>query len=360
MKYKINYYLISVEENNLTMNRLIIILSLVFWAQMSFLQDVTFTLTNPRIESESGNDYFLADVLSYSNSGFKLGSGQLYFNYDTSAFGPNMHSNNNLEMIIPDSSVLNAKVGVPPDENDFYNDFVTNDNRYSKFSFSWQHAYSFSCLDTNNIHVYSDLIFTIKLKFKAGQSGTDPGVCIESGNNYVNQTFTPCGPVSCDVKDCYNHPGTQIVNDLYPCDDCTIVYSNADSGPGSLREAIACANAGDTIRFARNLRADSIFITSDFYSINESISILADKDFGIVVSGNAVDRVFDVLSGNDVVLEGLHLIQGSGVDGSIIKNAGNLSIVNLSMYMSTSGTQNSHILNLGTMSIDGDNVLIQD
>lgn len=341
------------------MNRLIIIVFIVLFGAEAGAQDVTFTLTNPRTEIEGQDTFYLADVLSYSNNGFKLGSGQLYFNFNTEAFGENVLINGNLEIIIPDSSVLNTLLIAGPFQFNFYNDFVANDNTVSRFSYSWQHAFSLGCLFKDNINYFSDCLFTLKIRFLPGKSDVETELCMESGANYVDQTFTTCGPSDCNINDCFNSPGTQIVNDLYPCSDCRIVYSTADSGDGTLRNALACAQPGDTIRFARNLQLDSILLTSSDLVIDKAIKILANKDYFIVVNGQQVDRVFTIQVGNQVVLEGLHLVQGTNdLNGSIIKNGGNATIRNLTMYMTSSVENGAHILNLGDIQLEGTNALM--
>jgi len=144
-------------------------------------QDVTYSLSNPRMETEGLDDYFLADVLTYSNLGFKLGSGQLYFNYDTLAFGPNIFNSGALEIIIPDSSILDRRVGSPPFSFNYYGNFITNDNIYSRVSFSWQHDFSYACLDTVNVDYYTGVLFTLKIKYLSGQAGQNTGLCLEGG-----------------------------------------------------------------------------------------------------------------------------------------------------------------------------------
>ena len=51
------------------------------------------------------------------------------------------------------------------------------------------------------------------------------------------------------------------------------VTSTADSGPGSLRDAIAAASDGDTIQFAAALNGQSITLTSAELAIDKNITI---------------------------------------------------------------------------------------
>lgn len=324
-----------------------------------FGQDVHYTLINPRVENDEGTYYHLVDVLSYSNEGFKLGSGQLYINYDTTVFGSNVFMNDKLQIILPDSSVLNEKVGAPPFEFSFYGDIITNDNTYNRFSYSWQHDFSNDCLLEQNMNQYSDILFTIKIEYKDDQEFADPGICLEGSAVYVDQTFTACGPEPCNTSDCLNYPGDQIVADFYSCSECLIVYTTNDDGVGSLREAIVCAESGDTIRFAPNLRSDSILLASGQIDINKELYVIAKEDLKIVVQGELVNRVFDILNGQDVLLEGLSIISGVAQQGSGIRNNGNLTIKNLTIFYHQEVAGGSFLQNLDSLRVLGDNKIVR-
>jgi hypothetical protein len=342
------------------MKKIVIILNLVlFFGTALQAQDVHYTLTNPRDMNEGGDYFYYVDVLSYSNEGFKLGSGQLYFNYDTTAFGPNVFVNDRLEVLLPDSSVLNQKVGAPPFEFSFYGDIIINDNTYNRFSYSWQHDFSFDCLLEENMNPYSDVLFTLKLKYKEGMENADPGICLEGSAVYVDQTFTACGPDPCNTSDCFNHPGDQLTMDFYTCSECLIVYSTNDAGVGTLREAITCASTGDTIRFAPNLFSDSIVLSSAQLDLNKDLFIIAKKDLGLVVRGELVNRVFDVLQGNEVFLEGISIISGMAQQGSGIRNDGKLSLKNMTIYYDVEVPPGSVIQNLDSIHVVGFNAIIK-
>lgn len=331
---------------------LIAILSIVVTSV--YAQDVTYTLTNPRVETDGVDSFFLTDVLTYSNEGFKLGSGQLYFTYDTTAVGANVFSNSSLEVILPDSSMLNHRVGTPPFQFSFYSSLITNDNTYNRFSQSWQHSFSGDCMIDQNVNPFSDALFTIKLRFKQGYSHVDPALCLEGSAVYIDQTFTACGPDPCNTADCLNHPGSQVAEDVYTCSDCLIVYSTADAGPGTLRGAIECAASGDTVRFSPNLRADSIILTSSTLEVDKALVIAAKAKLGIAVNGVGVDRTLDILNNGDLVLSGLSIVGGSAVDGAAIRNVGNLLMEFINVEANGNVSTNSTVHNLGSLLIKED------
>ncbi len=190
---------------------------LLGWLSIAWLsgQDVTFSFANAQI-TNSGNCYEV-DVMIQSTAGFKLGSGQLYFNYNTAAFGTNVVANSKLTITRPSGSILETQVGSPPFQFDFYNNFVENDNTSSRFSFSWQHAFSEACLSGNNITNSATALFHIKLDFATGGSGQSPNLCFENSGAFDDQTFTACGPATCTNVNCTSDPGTQITNDNFDC-----------------------------------------------------------------------------------------------------------------------------------------------
>src|SRR5215469_6558160 len=98
----------------------------------------------------------------------------------------------------------------------------------------------------------------------------------------------------------------------------TVINTN-DSGPGSLRQALASANDGDTITFAVT---GTIGLTSGELLVNKSITILGPGAGSLAVNGNATYRVFYIGAGNNVTISGLTMTNGyvSGENGGGIYN----------------------------------------
>lgn len=198
-------------------------LSLILFLIINFVtlglnaQDVTYTFANAQNTNDGTNDFYEADVMVESVAGFKLGSGQIYINYNTAAFGENVQASGKLAITHPNGThILGLQVGSPPFQFPFYKDFITNDNTVSRFSFSWQHAFSEECI-SNNVVGTASAVFHIKIEYtNVAQS---PGICFESTPLFIDQTFTACGSgmASCGNADCFAQPGTQVTNDTYDC-----------------------------------------------------------------------------------------------------------------------------------------------
>jgi hypothetical protein len=86
----------------------------------------------------------------------------------------------------------------------------------------------------------------------------------------------------------------------------TVINTN-DSGPRSLRQALAIANDGDTIMFAVT---GSIVLTSGELFVDKSITISGPGADNLAVDGNASSRVFHIASGKTVSITDLTITNG--------------------------------------------------
>jgi hypothetical protein len=89
----------------------------------------------------------------------------------------------------------------------------------------------------------------------------------------------------------------------------TITVTNTnDSGPGSLRQALADANNGDTIDFAVT---GTIGLISGQLLVDKSVTISGPGADSLAVNGNAVNRVFYIGAANTVDISGLTIANGN-------------------------------------------------
>src|SRR5262249_19067719 len=88
------------------------------------------------------------------------------------------------------------------------------------------------------------------------------------------------------------------------------VLNSLDSGPGSLRAAIAVASSGDTINFANSLKGQTITLTSGQLAITTNLDIEGLGANKLAVSGNGASRVFDITGGVIATIAGLAIING--------------------------------------------------
>jgi len=133
------------------------------------------------------------------------------------------------------------------------------------------------------------------------------------------------------------------------------------AGDLSLREAIALAEAGETISFDSSLGGSSIVLTQGELVINKSISIDAGSVENIAIDGNDNSRVFNVDDGNatqaDVSIVGLRIINANSTnsrsanDGGGVLNRENLTLTNTE-FSNNFAPNGSAIFNTGQLQLD--------
>src|SRR4029077_10627549 len=128
--------------------------------------------------------------------------------------------------------------------------------------------------------------------------------------------------------------------------DIITVTNTNDSSPGSLRQALADANDGDTIDFDPSLKGQTISLTSAELVINRSIIISGPGPNLLAVSRaqNApAFRIFNLMPGRSVTIQGLTISNGLapefGCGGGILDEGSLLSLINCTVSgNSTDGT----------------------
>src|SRR4051794_8653715 len=87
------------------------------------------------------------------------------------------------------------------------------------------------------------------------------------------------------------------------------VTTLADSGAGSLRQAVADASGGDTIQCATALAGGTISLTSGALLIGQSLTIDGRAAAGLTLSGHNDSRVLQITAGS-VTVTGLIIADG--------------------------------------------------
>ena len=125
-------------------------------------------------------------------------------------------------------------------------------------------------------------------------------------------------------------------------DTITVINTN-DSGPGSLRQALAVVNDGDSINFDPALNGQTITLTTAELLINRSITVMGPGPNLLTVARaqNApAFRIFDVVAGLTVVIQGITISNGSaqfGCGGGILAAGSTLSVTNCTVSNNSTG-----------------------
>lgn len=96
-----------------------------------------------------------------------------------------------------------------------------------------------------------------------------------------------------------------------------------DSGAGSLRDAVAKAQSGDTIKFSSTLAAKKITLTSGDIDITKNVTIDGSGAKGLSLSGNKSSRIFYVAEKNiNVTIKNLNFVDGRSVSSTDVGKGG--------------------------------------
>ena len=208
----------------------IMVAALLFVAAISHSQDIHFTFENTQNTNDGTNDYFETDVMIQTintTGSFKLGSGQLYFTYNTLAFGENVLANSRIETTQPNAEGYICGQYIDAAAANIYGTFVVNDNTTSRVSWAFSQAFSSSTFAADNVTPTATKLFHLKMQYL--DVNQDPMVLFEEAPLYLDQFFTACGPTTTnpfETVNCTAEPGVQIFNDTF--DSVGATLSNND------------------------------------------------------------------------------------------------------------------------------------
>ena len=156
-------------------------------------------------------------------------------------------------------------------------------------------------------------------------------------------------------KRCFNYDnaGNRTVRDL-SCDvACSTLVSNTnDSGPGSLRKAVTCAVAGQTVNFASFMQNEEIAVTTAPILVDKAITITQNPSQVILRNYSPVFQV----TGQGVIFQNL-LIRSPCYPGSealAVVNSGTLTLSNVTIEIEDAGPcTEKFIKNTGQLTIAG-------
>ena len=134
------------------------------------------------------------------------------------------------------------------------------------------------------------------------------------------------------------------------------VTNDADSGAGSLRDAIGSASNGDTIDF--NLAYPATITVLFPLTLGPSVTIAGPGASSLTISGADAVGVFIVNAGAIVTISGVTIDHGSAVSGGGIFNAGVLTLSDSIVSNCTLGVQlGGGIFNRGTLTLTNTTVI---
>ncbi len=196
-------------------------------------QNIKISLVNAENTSDGTFDYYEADVTIQTIDGqadFKLGSGQVYINYNSAAFGSNASQNGNFEFTADYDNggfILGEKFAGAVDIFDISQ---ITDNDTSRVSCFFEQTFSSGAI-TEIVSSAPKMMAHIKFKFT--DVSADPMVAFEADENELadcrDQFFTACGPFdsASTTLDCGDDPVPENKSNQF-------LDATFDSGQGTL------------------------------------------------------------------------------------------------------------------------------
>ena len=143
-----------------------------------------------------------------------------------------------------------------------------------------------------------------------------------------------------------------------PANVITVTNTN-DSGPSSLRQALADANDGDTINFDVSLKGQTIALTSDELVIDKSITItgLGSDQLAVSAAFQYHIRIFHVMASPTVIIEGLTIGPSLYIYGCGIQNDQAILTINNCAVAGNAGLKfGAGISNGGTLTVNNSSI----
>ncbi len=203
-------------HNYIKITKTIITAIVLLIGLVTYSQNIQFTFENATNTNDGSYDYYEADIMIQTIDGqadFKLGSGQIYFNYNTAAFGTNVDANSGFEVTADFAS--GYFLGEVSGFTNFYDITTINDNTSSRVSWSFSQVLSSGAM--------TEIVSTtpkkmIHVKFKYVDVNETPMVAFEDDESLVtgsrDQFYTACGPYdsASSTLDCTGDVDAQNIN----------------------------------------------------------------------------------------------------------------------------------------------------
>ena len=142
--------------------------------------------------------------------------------------------------------------------------------------------------------------------------------------------------------------------------DIITVTNTNDSGPGSLRQALADANDSDTINFDPALNGQAITVTTAELVIDDSITISGPGQDLLTVRAptNQFFRIFHVMPAHTVTIDGLTIGPNHYCDSGcgIFNDQATLTVSNCAVHGNTARDGAAGILSGGSLTITNSSV----
>ena len=127
------------------------------------------------------------------------------------------------------------------------------------------------------------------------------------------------------------------------------------SGLGSLLNTVSCSEAGDTIYFSPELKNTTLDLGTSTVLLNKSVVLKANPADNITIATSAASSpTLEIFPGQNVTIIGLNILASGASDGAI-RNAGNLTLIDVDLIKNPNVTHLALLKNQGggTVTVSG-------
>ena len=133
--------------------------------------------------------------------------------------------------------------------------------------------------------------------------------------------------------------------------DGVVVCDTVSSGIGSLRNALECAEVGDTINIFEGLMNQTLILDGEGLTIDDNIIIEVESSDNITIDASVVPSAFIILPSGTLTLDGMSVIMGTASDGGVGVNNGILNILETRILPNPSNPGGSQFSGSGEINI---------
>lgn len=168
-------------------------------------QNIVLSFDNAIIETVGSDEFYEVDVLISADMDFILGEGQLFYEYNTAAFGPTIAINNRLTNVTTGGAILGTQFSGLFDN---YTIDPSNDNLPNRASISWAQNIRDQEIGINVTSV-PRLLYKIRIRYV--DSSQPAGLSFVTLPGFSEQFNTACGGANA-FANCFTNPGLPIMN----------------------------------------------------------------------------------------------------------------------------------------------------
>jgi hypothetical protein len=185
-------------------------------SNLLFGQNINLHYENEQLSITGATGVYNLDIMIQSDETTTLGSGDLYFDYNSNAFGANAVSNGNITLSVPNGFWLAQKDNNSGTVN-IYSFPKISDSGSDQFKVSWEQVIEGACMEDLPVG-QSEALFHLEMNYIPNGINFGTGLCFSQSPD--DELFTACGNNSfCNglAMNCTTYPSAELTDISYDC-----------------------------------------------------------------------------------------------------------------------------------------------